>query len=161
MYHSLHGMKLTGLRFFTVYGPLGRPDMAYFGFTQAILRGKKITEFRDKDGTELKRDFTYITDIVGGVIAASRKAAARRGPPRNTAAFHFSTHFLALRALSASARCVSRHSRVAASPASCTASPASAAALVNSSTSRPPQPVPTLATQPPTKRLISTSASSA
>ena len=72
VYHSLHGLKLTGLRFFTVYGPLGRPDMAYFGFTQAILAGKKITEFRNADGTELMRDFTYISDIVNGVIAASR-----------------------------------------------------------------------------------------
>ena len=72
VYHSLHGLRLTGLRFFTVYGPLGRPDMAYFGFTQAILAGKKITEFRNADGTELMRDFTYISDIVDGVIAASR-----------------------------------------------------------------------------------------
>jgi len=76
VYHSLHGMRLTGLRFFTVYGPLGRPDMAYFGFTQAILAGKRITEFRNADGTELQRDFTFISDIVGGVIAASRKAAS-------------------------------------------------------------------------------------
>jgi len=75
VYHSLHGLKLTGLRFFTVYGPLGRPDMAYFGFTNAILAGKKITEFRNADGTELQRDFTYITDIVQGVVAASRRAS--------------------------------------------------------------------------------------
>jgi len=75
VYHSLHGLKLTGLRFFTVYGPLGRPDMAYFGFTNSILGGKHLTEFRNGDGTELQRDFTYISDIVGGVIAASRKAA--------------------------------------------------------------------------------------
>ena len=76
VYHSLHGMRLTGLRFFTVYGPLGRPDMAYFGFTQAILAGKSITEFRNADGTELQRDFTYISDIVSGVIAASRQVRA-------------------------------------------------------------------------------------
>ena len=75
VYHHLHGLKLTGLRFFTVYGPLGRPDMAYFGFSQAILSEKRITEFRRDDGTELERDFTYITDIVSGVIAASRLAA--------------------------------------------------------------------------------------
>ena len=75
VYHSLHGLKLTGLRFFTVYGPLGRPDMAYFGFTQAILGGKRITEFRNADGTELMRDFTYITDIVSGVVAAMRLEA--------------------------------------------------------------------------------------
>ena len=76
MYHHLHGLRLTGLRFFTVYGPLGRPDMAYFGFTQMILAGKGLTEFRNADGTELQRDFTYISDIVTGVISASRKAAA-------------------------------------------------------------------------------------
>lgn len=75
VYHSLHGLKLTGLRFFTVYGPLGRPDMAYFGFTQSILAGARLTEFRNSDGTELQRDFTYVSDIVNGVIAASRLAA--------------------------------------------------------------------------------------
>ena len=75
VYHHLHGLKLTGLRFFTVYGPYGRPDMAYFSFTQAILAGKRITEFRKDDGEELQRDFTYIEDIVNGVIAASRLAA--------------------------------------------------------------------------------------
>jgi UDP-glucuronate 4-epimerase len=76
VYHHLHGLRLTGLRFFTVYGPLGRPDMAYFGFTDSILAGKGITEFRNADGTELQRDFTYITDIVDGVVSASRRAAA-------------------------------------------------------------------------------------
>ena len=55
VYHHLHKLKLTGLRFFTVYGPLGRPDMAYFGFTQAVLAGKRITEFRKDDGEELQR----------------------------------------------------------------------------------------------------------
>ena len=50
VYHHLHGLRLTGLRFFTVYGPLGRPDMAYFGFTNAILQRKQITEFRNADG---------------------------------------------------------------------------------------------------------------
>ena len=49
--------------------------MAYFGFTDSILAGKGITEFRNADGTELQRDFTYITDIVTGVIAAARRAA--------------------------------------------------------------------------------------
>lgn len=75
VYHHLHKLKLTGLRFFTVYGPLGRPDMAYFGFTQSVLAGKRITEFRREDGEELQRDFTYISDIVDGVVAASRLAA--------------------------------------------------------------------------------------
>jgi len=75
VYHHLHGMKLTGLRFFTVYGPIGRPDMAYFSFTQDILQGKRITEYRRDDGTELQRDFTYVSDIVDGVIAASELGA--------------------------------------------------------------------------------------
>eukprot|EP00962_Isochrysis_galbana_P036396 scaffold12578_cov128-Isochrysis_galbana.AAC.6 len=75
VYHHLHGLKLTGLRFFTVYGPLGRPDMAYFSFTQDILSGRAITEFRNPDGTELMRDFTYVSDIVAGIVAASRLAA--------------------------------------------------------------------------------------
>jgi len=75
VYHHLHKLRLTGLRFFTVYGPLGRPDMAYFGFTQSVLAGKRITEFRKDDGEELQRDFTYVSDIVDGVIAASRLGA--------------------------------------------------------------------------------------
>lgn len=75
VYHHLHGLRLTGLRFFTVYGPLGRPDMAYFSFTQDILKGKRLTEYRRADGTELQRDFTYVSDIVDGVIAASELGA--------------------------------------------------------------------------------------
>ncbi len=81
VYHHLHGLKLTGLRFFTVYGPLGRPDMAYFGFTQSILAGKRIVEYRKPsvaagEDSELQRDFTFITDIVNGVIASSRLGAS-------------------------------------------------------------------------------------
>ena len=75
VYHHLHGLRLTGLRFFTVYGPIGRPDMAYFSFTQDILSGRRITEYRKSDGTELQRDFTYVSDIVDGVIAASELGA--------------------------------------------------------------------------------------
>lgn len=75
VYHHLHGLKLTGLRFFTVYGPIGRPDMAYFSFTQDIISGKRITEYRRNDGTELERDFTYVSDIVDGIIAASELGA--------------------------------------------------------------------------------------
>ncbi len=65
-YAHLYGMKLTGLRFFTVYGPWGRPDMAYYGFAEAILAGTPITLY---EGGTLKRDFTYIDDIVQGVLA--------------------------------------------------------------------------------------------
>ena len=63
-YSHLYGMKTTGLRFFTVYGPWGRPDMAYFLFTKAILAGQPINVFNDG---RMKRDFTYIDDIVEGV----------------------------------------------------------------------------------------------
>ena len=64
-YGHLYGLPQTGLRFFTVYGPWGRPDMAYFSFAEAILRGEPITVY---DEGRLKRDFTYIDDIVAGVV---------------------------------------------------------------------------------------------
>ena len=64
-YSHLYGVPTTGLRFFTVYGPAGRPDMAYFDFTRAILAGEPIRIFNNGD---LMRDFTYIDDIVRGVI---------------------------------------------------------------------------------------------
>ena len=64
-YGHLFGIPQTGLRFFTVYGPWGRPDMAYFLFARAILRGDPITVY---DGGSLRRDFTYVDDIVAGVI---------------------------------------------------------------------------------------------
>ena len=64
-YSHLYNIPTTGLRFFTVYGPMGRPDMAYFKFTKAILEGKHIDVYNNG---EMKRDFTYIDDIVEGVI---------------------------------------------------------------------------------------------
>ena len=67
-YAHLHGLPATGLRFFTVYGPAGRPDMAYFGFTKAIVEGTPIQVFNEG---QLERDFTYIDDIVRGVVAAA------------------------------------------------------------------------------------------
>ncbi|MBM3560967.1 MAG: NAD-dependent epimerase/dehydratase family protein [Alphaproteobacteria bacterium] len=66
-YSHLFGLPQTGLRFFTVYGPWGRPDMALYLFTEAILAGRPITVFNHGD---MKRDFTYIDDIVGGVLAS-------------------------------------------------------------------------------------------
>lgn len=63
-YSKLYNIPSTGLRFFTVYGPAGRPDMAYFGFTNKLLKGEKIQIFNYGD---CKRDFTYIDDIVEGV----------------------------------------------------------------------------------------------
>ena len=65
-YAHLYQVPQTGLRFFTVYGAWGRPDMAYWGFARAILRGEPITLY---EGGTLKRDFTYIDDIVSGVVA--------------------------------------------------------------------------------------------
>lgn len=64
-YSHLFGLPTTGLRFFTVYGPWGRPDMALFGFTKAILEGKPIDVFNQG---KMKRDFTYVDDIIEGVI---------------------------------------------------------------------------------------------
>ena len=64
-YAHLHGLPQTGLRFFTVYGPWGRPDMAYYSFARAIVAGEPITLY---EGGALRRDFTYIDDIVAGVV---------------------------------------------------------------------------------------------
>ncbi|PKA54466.1 UDP-glucuronate 4-epimerase 6 [Apostasia shenzhenica] len=69
-YNHIYGLSVTGLRFFTVYGPWGRPDMAYFFFTKAILAGKPITIFRTAAGDEVARDFTYIDDVVKGCLGA-------------------------------------------------------------------------------------------
>jgi UDP-glucuronate 4-epimerase len=71
-YSSLYGLPTTGLRFFTVYGPWGRPDMALFLFTQKILAGAPIDVF---NGGDHQRDFTYIDDIVDGVIATVEQVA--------------------------------------------------------------------------------------
>jgi UDP-glucuronate 4-epimerase len=72
-YSHLYGLPTTGLRFFTVYGPWGRPDMAMFLFTKAILAGKPIDVFNHG---RMQRDFTYIDDIVEGVIRTSDHTAA-------------------------------------------------------------------------------------
>ncbi len=66
-YHHLYGLRSTGLRFFTVYGPWGRPDMALFLFTDAVLAGRPIRVFGHG---RMKRDFTYIDDNTSGVVAA-------------------------------------------------------------------------------------------
>jgi UDP-glucuronate 4-epimerase len=80
-YSHLYGLPTTGLRFFTVYGPWGRPDMAYFSFTRAVLEGKPIQVFNHG---KMKRDFTYIDDIVEGVLRVLDKPATSEtagGPP--------------------------------------------------------------------------------
>jgi len=66
-YAALYGFPQTGLRFFTVYGPWGRPDMAYFSFTRKIMAGEPIEVYGEG---RMARDFTYIDDIVDGVIGA-------------------------------------------------------------------------------------------
>src|SRR5690606_20319622 len=72
-YSHLFGIPTTGLRFFTVYGPWGRPDMALFLFTEAIMKGEKIQVFNYGN---MKRDFTFIDDIVAGVIKVADRPAA-------------------------------------------------------------------------------------
>ncbi len=73
-YSHIYGIPATGLRFFTVYGPWGRPDMATFQFTEAILAGRPIRVF---NGGRMKRDFTYIDDITAGVLAALDRPAPK------------------------------------------------------------------------------------
>ena len=74
-YSKLYNIPSTGLRFFTVYGPAGRPDMAYFGFTNKLLRGETIEIFNYGN---CKRDFTYVDDIVEGVIRVMKSAPERK-----------------------------------------------------------------------------------
>ncbi len=74
-YSKLYNIPSTGLRFFTVYGPCGRPDMAYFGFTDKLVKGEKIRIFNYGN---CKRDFTYIDDIVEGVVRVMQHAPERR-----------------------------------------------------------------------------------
>ena len=74
-YSKLYNIPSTGLRFFTVYGPAGRPDMAYFGFTNKLVKGDKIQIFNFGN---CKRDFTYVDDIVEGVIRVMQKAPEKK-----------------------------------------------------------------------------------
>ena len=76
-YAHLYGVPATGLRFFTVYGPWGRPDMAAFIFTRAILKGEPISVFNHG---EMWRDFTYIDDIVAGVLRVIDRPPSARPP---------------------------------------------------------------------------------
>ncbi|MFQ1997505.1 NAD-dependent epimerase [Aeromonas veronii] len=80
-YSALYGLPTTGLRFFTVYGPWGRPDMAIIKFTRAILAGEPIDVYNNGD---LSRDFTYIDDIVAGILAVADQ------PPRPNSDWHAS-----------------------------------------------------------------------
>lgn len=85
-YAHLHGLPQTGLRFFTVYGPWGRPDMAYYSFARAIAAGEPITVY---DGGRPKRDFTYIDDIVAGVLGVMERPPAN---PREARILNIGNH---------------------------------------------------------------------
>ena len=74
-YSKLYNIPSTGLRFFTVYGPCGRPDMAYFGFTNKLLKGEKIQIFNYGN---CKRDFTYVDDIVEGIVRVMQHAPEKQ-----------------------------------------------------------------------------------
>lgn len=74
-YSKLYNIPSTGLRFFTVYGPAGRPDMAYFGFTNKLVKGETIKIFNYGN---CKRDFTYVDDIVEGVVRVTKKAPEKK-----------------------------------------------------------------------------------
>lgn len=78
-YAHLFQIPMTGLRFFTVYGPWGRPDMAYFSFAEAILSGRPITVY---DGGRVRRDFTYVDDVVSGVLGCLDHPPAQASPGR-------------------------------------------------------------------------------
>lgn len=74
-YSKLYDIPTTGLRFFTVYGPAGRPDMAYFGFTNKLVKGEKIQIYNYGN---CRRDFTYVDDIVEGIVRVMAKAPERK-----------------------------------------------------------------------------------
>jgi UDP-glucuronate 4-epimerase len=76
-YSHLYGLRITGLRFFTVYGPWGRPDMAIYRFTRAMLAGEPIDVFNHG---KMRRDFTYVDDVVAGILLAQNSDAAATGP---------------------------------------------------------------------------------
>ena len=76
-YSKLYDIPTTGLRFFTVYGPAGRPDMAYFGFTNKLLKGETIQIFNYGN---CRRDFTYVDDIVEGIVRVMKKAPMAKAP---------------------------------------------------------------------------------
>ena len=74
-YSKLYNISSTGLRFFTVYGPAGRPDMAYFGFTNKLVNGETIKIFNYGN---CKRDFTYVDDIVEGVVRVMKRPPEKK-----------------------------------------------------------------------------------
>ena len=75
----IYGLSITGVRFFTVYGPWGRPDMAYFSFGRSIVAGEPITLFLIADGSDARRDSTYTDDVVRGCLSALDMAGKSTG----------------------------------------------------------------------------------
>ena len=88
-YAHLYGIPSTGLRFFTVYGPYGRPDMAYFKFTKAILEGQSIEVYNNG---VMQRDFTYIDDIIEGIVRLMPKAPVKQKPETSNAEAPFKVY---------------------------------------------------------------------
>lgn len=88
-YAHLFGIPSSGLRFFTVYGPMGRPDMAYYKFTKAIFEGRTIDVYNNGD---MMRDFTYIDDIVEGVIRVAAVVPQRGDSPAPYAIYNLGNH---------------------------------------------------------------------
>lgn len=88
-YAHLYGIPSTCLRFFTVYGPYGRPDMAYFKFTKAVLEGLPIDVYNNG---EMQRDFTYIDDIVEGIVRLMPKAPEKEKPETSNAEAPFKVY---------------------------------------------------------------------
>jgi UDP-glucuronate 4-epimerase len=88
-YAHLYGIPLTGLRFFTVYGPWGRPDMAYWTFTEKLLNGDTLPIFNNGD---MKRDFTYIDDIVSGVVALLNNPPVRNNETAPYRVYNIGNH---------------------------------------------------------------------
>ncbi|MEZ5891900.1 MAG: NAD-dependent epimerase/dehydratase family protein [Parvularculaceae bacterium] len=88
-YAHLYGIKQIGLRFFTVYGPWGRPDMAYWTFTQKILKGEPIPVFNHGD---MRRDFTYIDDVVESIERMAAKAPDFTGEDRPHRIYNIGNH---------------------------------------------------------------------
>lgn len=88
-YAHLYGIPSTGLRFFTIYGPYGRPDMAYFKFTKAILEGRAIDVYNEGI---MQRDFTYIDDVIEGIVRLLPKAPAIQKPSTTNAEAPFKVY---------------------------------------------------------------------
>ena len=113
-YSHLYGLAQTGLRFFTVYGPWGRPDMALYIFADAIMNGRPIEVFNNGD---MKRDFTYVDDIVTGVVAAhDNPPPADPGPPHRVYNIGNSQSEPLLRMISVLEECLGRKAEMIMKP---------------------------------------------